>query len=333
MPHRRRRLGVGGHRPHRQTQLGPLEEQEEHGHHHRQHQRPHRSSATAIATSPTSTWLDAERRLEALVEVPQISWASTVETEEDPDGDDDDRQGPLVRIAQRRHRHLVQQRADRGTRRPSPRGWRATCGMPSSADRPDEERREHGHLALGEVEQAGGAVDDHEAEAEHRVDRPVADAVDEYLRGSRVIIRTPGTPCGRTRPPAAPRPSRVATMLAGLEHVGAGRDLEGEVGVLLDQRARPCPSPRLRSPRRSNSSWVTSGARPSDGSSSSSSRGRRHERPGDGQHLLLAAGHGARRLVAALAEPGEDLVPAVDVGVDLAVASGCRHRGAGSPRR
>ena len=37
-------------------------------------------------------------------------------------------------------------------------------------------------------------------------------------------------------------------------------------------------------------SSTSSGARPSDGSSSMSRRGPRHERPADGEHLLLAAG-------------------------------------------
>ena len=59
----------------------------------------------------------------------------------------------------------------------------------------------------------------------------------------------------------------------GLEHVAPVADVEGQVGVLLDDEDGE-PSSRLRSPRRAKSSRVTSGARPNDGSSRSSRRGR-----------------------------------------------------------
>ena len=50
----------------------------------------------------------------------------------------------------------------------------------------------------------------------------------------------------------------------------------------------------------------------------------RHQRPGDREHLLLAAAHAAGLLVAPLLQPGEGRVPTVDVGRDLAVAAQVR---------
>ena len=51
--------------------------------------------------------------------------------------------------------------------------------------------------------------------------------------------------------------------------------------------------------------WISIGASPIDGSSSSSSRGPGHQRPADGEHLLLAAGHRAADLLLALRQPRE----------------------------
>ena len=58
---------------------------------------------------------------------------------------------------------------------------------------PHDERGEHGHLALGEVEQPGGAVDHHEAEAQHGVDRTVAEADEEEVQES-FHVSSRGTP-------------------------------------------------------------------------------------------------------------------------------------------
>ena len=62
---------------------------------------------------------------------------------------------------------------------------------------------------------------------------------------------------------------------------------------------------------------MTSGARPSDGSSSKSSAGATHQRPGDGQHLLLAAARGCRPAASAVPAAAGTSEPAVDVGADL----------------
>ena len=48
----------------------------------------------------------------------------------------------------------------------------------------------------------------------------------------------------------------------------------------------------------------------------------RHERPGDRQHLLLAARHRSGELVAPLPQPGEGVAPEVDVGRHLGVPAG-----------
>ena len=55
-------------------------------------------------------------------------------------------------------------------------------------------------------------------------------------------------------------------------------------------------------------SCTTSGARPKEGSSSSSRRGRSISARRDGQHLLLAAGERAGLLVTPLLEPREIVV-------------------------
>src|SRR5258705_7397 len=69
--------------------------------------------------------------------------------------------------------------------------------------RPADERRQHQHLALREVERARGVVDDHEADRHQRVDRPggetADDDVDESRRGHRTTFAHIGDsqPCSR----------------------------------------------------------------------------------------------------------------------------------------
>ena len=58
----------------------------------------------------------------------------------------------------------------------------------------------------------------------------------------------------------------------------------------------------------SNTCCTTSGASPAEGSSISSSFGPRHQRAADGAHLLLAARQRAGQLLAAILEPGKQLV-------------------------
>ena len=62
---------------------------------------------------------------------------------------------------------------------------------------------------------------------------------------------------------------------------------------------------------------TSTGARPIDGSSSSSSRGSSHQRPAHRQHLLLAARHRSRLLGEALLQAREQVEDPVHVGGDL----------------
>ena len=71
-----------------------------------------------------------------------------------------------------------------------------------------------------------------------------------------------------------------------------------------------------------NSSLVISGASPRLGSSHSSSFGRLISARAIGEHLLLAARQAPRSLTAPLGQPGERLVPQVDVEADLTVLAG-----------
>ena len=83
------------------------------------------------------------------------------------------------------------------------------------------------------------------------------------------------------------------------------------------------PVSRLTSPRRSNTSWVTSGARPSDGSSSRISRGRDMSARAIASICCSPPLMLPGLLVAPLAEPREHREPAFDVGVDVAVLAAC----------
>ena len=84
--------------------------------------------------------------------------------------------------------------------------------------------------------------------------------------------------------------------MPGLEHVAPRRDARARARRSARRRASRRPRSRLSSPRVRKSSCVTSGASPSDGSSSSTSLGRAISARGDREHLLLAAAHAARLL-------------------------------------
>ncbi len=83
------------------------------------------------------------------------------------------------------------------------------------------------------------------------------------------------------------------------------------------------PSARLRSVSVRNSSWVTSGASPSDVVEQDELRPG-HQCPRDRDHLLLAATHASRLLGAPVLQPRKRRIPAVDVRVDLGTASQVR---------
>ena len=124
--------------------------------------------------------------------------------------------------------------------------------------------------------------------------------------------------------------------LAGLEHVAVVGDLQRGARVLLDQQdrhaaSRAAPTTMLKISR------TISGARPSDGSSSISSFGLRHQRAAQREHLALAAGQRAGELRrAARAGAGSARRPrrASRCAAALAVRARARTRRArGCPRR
>ena len=81
---------------------------------------------------------------------------------------------------------------------------------------------------------------------------------------------------------------------AEVEHDADVGDGQGAAGVLLDEQRR---SARRRRRARAAASKICAtirGASPSDGSSSSSTFGLRHQRPADDEHLPLAAGQRVR---------------------------------------
>ena len=79
--------------------------------------------------------------------------------------------------------------------------------------------------------------------------------------------------------------------------------LEGEARVLLDQQDRHARRVQLADDREDLPHHC--GASPRLGSSSSSRRGPAHQAPGDGQHLLFAAGEVPGQLVGAAPQAGE----------------------------
>ena len=112
--------------------------------------------------------------------------------------------------------------------------------------------------------------------------------------------RAPAARRGSSRPgrPSGPRGSTISSLgrvlehdLAGLQDVAALGDAERHQRVLLDQQHGRAAA--LMSLMMSKICSTRIGARPIDGSSSSSSFGPGHQRPPDRQHLLLAAGQRA----------------------------------------
>ena len=128
----------------------------------------------------------------------------------------------------------------------------------------------------------------------------------------RPRLPRPGTP----RAPSDPA-TGAATAGEGdpprLHHAAALRELEREVGVLLDEqdgdtsRATDCTTSKIFS--------TISGAGPWDGSSSSSRRGRDSRRAADRHHLLLAARQRAGDLGQAFLTRGS-MGDALEVGLD-----------------
>src|SRR5207249_11730486 len=96
---------------------------------------------------------------------------------------------------------------------------------------PGHECRDHEHLALGEVERAGGVVDDHEAEGDQRVDTTGGEpAHDDVREGGPGHARAPSAPAG-------PRGPVLASLATGTYAHGRNTALA---------RARLSRQPRAR---------------------------------------------------------------------------------------
>ncbi len=103
-------------------------------------------------------------------------------------------------------------------------------------------------------------------------------------------------------------------------------DVEGQVGVLLDQQHGETVllvEPLDELEQLLGDQWGETEAR----LVAQQQLRPAHQRPGDGQHLLLAARQRARLLGTPIGEPRERLVPQGEIHVDLAVAT---HVGAGA---
>ena len=194
--------------------------------------------------------------------------------------------------------------------------------------RPRDEGRERRHLALREVEDIRGAVDEDERQREARVDRPLREpahdllqklghqlvtqvALSDALRGARARRSCPAPPPSRPRgrTPATRRsraivafcsttstvrPSSSFSRRTMREQLADDRRREAERGLVEHQQ------PRLRD-----------------------------ERPCEGEHLLLAAAQRRRLLVPTPIDPGE--VPDHPLGLAFSDAGPARPC-AGSPR-
>ncbi len=136
-------------------------------------------------------------------------------------------------------------------------------------------------LAVGEVHQPHDAEHQRQAEREQGVRAPEAQRVDDLLRRSRSDSwrsphprRAPRGRPARGPPRCATPPHDPATCtLTARQHVAARGHVERQADVLLDEQARVVP----RAGSSASSSKIcatTRGARPSEGSSSSTSCGR-----------------------------------------------------------
>ena len=216
-----------------------------------------------------------------------------------------DQQRGRVGAADRPERDALDQRARRPRRSPS---WRRSA--PASPDGRGQHERvaaDHDQLAVGEVDQAHDPEDERDPEREERVEAAEADGVDRRSGSAACITSRAPRYASRGRSAAC---ELVASPgqgdLAGPQHVGAVGELERARGVLLDEQDRRCPRRAARAST-SKTRSITSGARPSDGSSSSSSRGSREQRARDRELLLLAAREPCRRRFVVALEDRESL--------------------------
>ena len=110
-----------------------------------------------------------------------------VHEDQQADGQDDD--GQHRRALDRPDHHPLQQDAA-GEGDQQRERERDPLRQPVLGEAPGDERREGRHLTLREVDDACGAVDDHDRQSETGIDRALADACGELLRELR-----PGERC------------------------------------------------------------------------------------------------------------------------------------------
>ena len=126
--------------------------------------------------------------------------------------------------ADERERQRAEQRASR-------------AAAPASAQRPGDERGEHRHLALGEVDDAGRAEDQHQRERQRRVHRAVGDPVDDHLQ----------EPLHR-EPPHWPRQLRADRVLVAWISPPARTARSARPPARTRRRPAPAPAPRSARP-------------------------------------------------------------------------------------
>jgi hypothetical protein len=192
---------VGRHRPQLEPELGPLQQQPQQD--ALRHQ--HRDEADGVLAdhdrvAPAREQLDValrERRGHELGVGPEDELSHRVEAQEQAQSDDHDveRAAGLLDWA---NEHPLDHRArDEGDGHGDADGGhdRQAEAVAFGCQLPRDVGREQRHLALGEVEDPGGAEDDHEGEGHRPVDQTVADAVDDLFDEElHVVPRTPSEP-------------------------------------------------------------------------------------------------------------------------------------------
>ena len=194
--------------------------------------------------------------------------------------------------------------------------------------RPGDVGRERRHLALGEVDDPGRAVDQHERERERAVDRRPRRARDDLLHEVG-HPSSPGSSGGRTRSRAArrstPRPRR-ARPRARTRSTAASSAIRASCSTT----STVSPSCSFSSRTMRKISRTTIGASPSDGSSSISSRGRAISARASASICCSPPESVPAGWLRALGDPREPLGHPLDVRLELAVAPRVARRAAGS---
>ncbi len=188
----------------------------------------------------------------------------------------------------------------------------APVRQPVVDQRPGEIGTEGRHLALREVDHARRAVDDHERERQRPVDAAGGEAADDLLPelAHPALVAEVALADGVVG--AQPRARAFDGDAADLEHVGAARGGERDAGVLLDDedgealggvQAAEDGEDLADDERRQAERGLVEQQQPRPGEQGAAER----------EQLLLAAGEGARLLVAPVGELREELVDAGEV--------------------